>query len=534
MKRWSQINALYQIYPRSFRDSNGDGVGDMRGIIERLDYFKGSDDSLGVDAIWLSPFYPSPMADFGYDVSDYCDVDPLFGTIDDFQELLAKAHDLDIKVMIDFVPNHTSDEHSWFEESRSSLGNPRRDWYVWRDPQPDGSPPNNWLSFFGGSAWEFDEITGQYYLHSFLSKQPDLNWDNPEVRRAMGDVLRFWLDKGIDGFRVDVARVISKDPELRDEPENPNYHDDGRSNPHHRLIHQYSQYGPHLMQYWQEMATIVAEYPEAILLFEDYPGEHLSMEEQYRLFYDINPGLSMPFNFQGLMRDWNPRSLGAMINEFQGIVRDNDRAVYCFSNHDQPRIVSRYNGERARLIAMLLLTLPGMPVMYYGDEIGMTGGVIPSDQVQDPVELREPGRGLGRDPERTPMQWNEHEHAGFSDHTPWLPLSPDVDPVTVQQQDDDSYWQLYHQLLRLRRDEAVLRGNDYEEIICGDAMLAYRRSNNEKAFEIYLNFSADMQTIGVAQGVQAIVETWPSDKPRIDYTGLMTLGPYEGVVLELL
>src|SRR5664279_629214 len=254
MVRWSNVRALYQIYPRSFYDSNADGVGDIPGIIEKLDYLKGSSSDLGVDAIWITPFYPSPMADFGYDISDYKNVHPLFGTMADFDQLISEAHGRSIKVMIDFVPNHTSDEHLWFQLSRSSLTNEYRDWYTWRDPASDGGPPNNWLSVFGGSAWQLDETTGQYYLHSFLAKQPDLNWANPAVRAAMADVLRFWLDRGVDGFRVDAVRWLSKDESFADNPPNPDYSDDG--DPYHSQLQVNSRYGPALYAYLKEIVDV--------------------------------------------------------------------------------------------------------------------------------------------------------------------------------------------------------------------------------------------------------------------------------------
>lgn len=452
MKQWNTVNAIYQIYPRSFKDSNGDGIGDLRGIIEKLDYLKDNDESLGVDAIWFSPIFPSPMADFGYDVSNYVDIDPVFGTLDDFKELIEKAHAKGIGVMVDFVPNHSSDLHPWFTESRSSKNNSKSEYYVWRDAKPDGSPPNNWLSIFGGSAWEYDETRQQYYLHTFLKEQPDLNWDNPAVRREMCDVVRFWLELGVDGLRADAVRWISKDPEYRDDPKNPKF-DKSNKDLFDSLIHKNSRFGKKLFTYLKELTDVVAEYDNRIMIFEDYPDGNYSTKEQYLGFYGVNPRVSMPFNFEGLWLPYDAQMYQRFISEFQGMLEYGTHTpVYCFSNHDNSRIVSRHGAEQARLLALLQLTLPGIPVVYYGDEIGMKDGNIPPEMIQDPVEKRKPGLGQGRDPERTPMQWDATQHAGFSNGEPWLPIDSEFTTrnVAIQREEADSYMALYRRLLALR------------------------------------------------------------------------------------
>jgi alpha-glucosidase len=405
-KPWRDVNAIYQIYPRSFQDSNGDGVGDLRGVINRLEYIHGHKDSLGIDAIWFSPIFTSPMADMGYDVSDYCDIDPLFGTLEDFKELIQKAHENNINVMIDFVPNHTSDQHPWFVESRSSRTNDKRDYYVWRHGRADGSPPNNWLSIFGGSAWEWDEGRGQYYLHTFLKEQPDLNWDNLVVREEMKQVLRFWMELGVDGIRADAVRWISKDPELRDDPINPGWNKNANT-PFDSLLHKYSRFWKSLFPYLREMTNVLAEYDNRIMIFEDYPDGGYSTKEQYLGFYNINPEIGMPFNFEGLWTEFYADAFRTFVTEFQGMLEPEiHRPVYCFGNHDQWRMVTRYGGEeQARLVALMQLTLPGLPTVYYGDELGMPNSPIKHEEIQDLSAFSAGDDSVSRDPERTPMQW---------------------------------------------------------------------------------------------------------------------------------
>jgi alpha amylase catalytic region len=541
-EKWCDVNAFYQIYPRSFMDSNGDGIGDLRGVIDKLDYIKSGDKSLGIDAIWFSPFYPSPQADMGYDVADYCDIDPIYGSLDDFKELIKRAHQRDIKVMIDFVPNHTSEQHPWFIESQSSRDNSKSDFYTWRDARADGSSPNNWLSIFGGSAWQWHEGRQQYYLHTFLKEQPDLNWDNPAVRAEMQKVLRFWLDLGVDGFRADAVRWISKDPELRDDPIAKHYKGKKPPTQFDDLQHKYSRFWKNLFPYLRELTDVVASYPNRIMVFEDYPDENYSTSEQYLGFYGVNPKVSMPFNFEGLHAKFNAESISTIVNEFQGMINpDVHTPVYCFSNHDQSRIVTRFGGEeQARLIALMQLTLPGLPVVYYGDEIGMSNAPIRFDQIQDKsVFSHNNDESIGRDPERTPMQWtpDENDNAGFSTAKPWLPVNTACKNVNVEleQQEPDSFLALYRRLLTLRSRYQILRTGEYEPLSGTDKdIFAYARwTPGKQRVLVAMNFSKETRRVKLPPHVDSILcTTHPVDYPDVDEDDFVTLRPYEGVLVE--
>jgi alpha-glucosidase len=406
---WWQWGVLYQIYPRSFQDSNGDGVGDLRGIVQRLPYLS----DLGVDALWLSPIFPSPMADFGYDIADYVDIDPLFGSVADLDALIEAAHARRIKVLLDLVPNHTSDRHPWFVESRSSRDNPKRDWYIWRDPRPEGGPPTNWMSEFGGSAWEYDPLTRQCYYHAFLKQQPDLNWRNPKVRSAIHDVMRFWLRRGIDGFRVDVIWHLIKDDQFRDNPLNLDFREG--LPPHRRLIPLYTADRPEVHDVISQMRRAIDEFDERVLIGEIYlPIERLVA------YYGVDlSGTHLPFNFALLNAPWNARHIARLIDEYEAALPHGGWPNWVLGNHDRSRIASRIGREQIRVAAMLLLTLRGTPTIYYGEEIGMAQVSIPPERVQDPFEKNVPG--LGRDGCRTPMEWSSEPHAGFSTVDSWLP-----------------------------------------------------------------------------------------------------------------
>lgn len=536
MARWSNVRAIYQIYPRSFYDTNADGVGDLPGIIEKLEYLDGGRNSLGVDAIWISPFYPSPMADFGYDVSDYKNIHPLFGTLEDFDRLIEAAHDRTLKVMIDFVPNHTSDEHDWFVQSRSSRDNEYRDWYTWRDPAPDGGPPNNWLSVFGGSAWEFDERTGQYYLHSFLDKQPDLNWSNPEVRTAMADVLRFWLDRGVDGFRVDAVRWISKDKNLTDNPVNPEYNIDSNQDPYHSQLQINSKFGPDLFTYLDEMADVVERYDDAIIIFEDYPDAGPEHMAQYIDFYEhVDPDVAAPFNYDGTQVGYDAMQLREFITNFQTALDGDFRPFYAFGNHDKPRLASRLGRDQARLIAVLQLTLPGLPVIYYGEELGMTNVAIPPGDVQDPFEIQQPGLGLGRDPQRSPMQWSTDMFAGFSQTKPWLPVATDSDEynVAVESEDADSFLVLYRKLLHLRGVSTSLSHGTYTLLPqSNDTIFAYAREYNSERMVVILNVSDQPSTCDVADVNLLFLSTHTDRQLGRLSESTITLRPHEAVIVR--
>jgi alpha-glucosidase len=389
---WWQSAVIYQIYPRSFQDTNDDGVGDLRGIMQRLGYLA----ELGVDAIWISPIFPSPMADFGYDVSNYVDIDPLFGTLVDFDELLAVAHGHGIKALLDFVPNHTSDQHPWFVESRSSRDNLRRNWYLWRRPGPNGGVPNNWLSQFGGAAWKLDPLTGEYYYHAFLKQQPDLNWRNPQVRRAMYDAMRFWLRRGVDGFRVDVLWHLIKDDRFRDNPPNPNFAQ-GMS-PHEALLPLYTTDRPEMEEVLAEMRSVVDEFGDRLLIGEIY----LPIERLVKYYGRDLRGAHLPFNFSLLSTSWHARTIAKLIAEYEAALPPGGWPNWVLGNHDRPRIAGRVGRDQARIAAMLLLTLRGTPTIYFGDEIGMEQVAIPLERVRDPFQRNVPGLLVGRDGCRTP------------------------------------------------------------------------------------------------------------------------------------
>jgi alpha-glucosidase len=524
---WWQRGIIYQVYPRSFADSNGDGVGDLPGIQGRLDHLQW----LGVDALWLSPIYPSPMADFGYDISDYTDVHPLFGTLADFDALIEDVHRRGLKLVLDFVPNHTSDQHPWFLESRSSRTSPKRGWYIWGDPRPDGGPPNNWLSNFGGSAWKLDHATGQYYYHAFLEEQPDLNWRNPEVRAAMHDVLRFWLDRGVDGFRVDVIWHIVKDDQLRDNPLNPNYRPG--QNPYHEQVATYTADRPEVHDIIGEMRRVLDNYEGRMMVGEIY----LPVERLVTYYGEGGSGVHMPFNFQLITLPWNPRTICSAVQGYEASLPSYGWPNWVLGNHDNPRIASRIGRDQARVAAMLLLTLRGTPTLYYGDEIGMHDVPIAPELVQDPFEKRVPGMGLGRDPERTPMQWDAGPCAGFTRAQPWLPLADDYTKVNVQAQRDDpkSILTLYRRLIALRRQMPALSVGGYEPVEVGGDLVAYWRQQDGQRYLIVLNFSSQPQTFQPPEGTRAgrIAISTHLDRAGERLGGSVSLRPDEGIVVEV-
>jgi alpha-glucosidase len=470
LTQWWRDATIYQVYPRSFQDTDGDGVGDLAGIRRRLSYLK----ELGVGAVWLSPIFQSPMADFGYDISDYRAISPLFGDMAGFDALLGEAHELGLKLLLDFVPNHTSDQHPWFAESRSSPANPKRDWYIWKDAAPDGGPPNNWISNFGGPAWTWDEATGQYYYHAFLSAQPDLNWRNPEVRAAMGDVLRFWLDKGVDGFRVDVIWHLAKDPAFRDNPPNPAWKP-GQPDVE-RLVPRYSADQPDVHQIIAELRAVVDEYPDRLLIGEIY----LPVERLVAYYGRDNDGVHLPFNFQLIQAPWRAEVLHRLIEEYEAALPEGGWPNWVLSNHDQPRIAARVGDAQARIAAMLLLTLRGTPTLYYGDEIGFADVHVPLERMQDCWARSEPDASFNRDRSRTPMQWSPASFAGFSEVEPWLPLTGDHASRNVASQADDpgSMLSLHRSLLTLRNRLPDLRRGAYRSLDAAPPLLAYQRGDN--------------------------------------------------------
>ena len=514
---WWQHGIVYEIYSRSFQDSNCDGVGDLNGILQRLDYLV----QLGVHAIWLSPIYPSPMADFGYDVADYSGLDPVFGTMENFDRLLAEVHRRGLKMILDFVPNHTSDQHPWFLASRSSREDPKRDWYLWRDE------PNNWPSNFGGSGWEWDEKTKQYYYHSFLKEQPDLNWRNPAVRRAMFDVLRFWLRRGVDGFRVDVMWLMIKDDEFRDNPLNPGYRPGQSSN--NRVLSVYNSNRPEVHELVASMRAVVDEFHERVLI-----GEIYLPVEQLMTYYGTDlKGAHLPFNFLLLQTAWSAEAIAQIISEYDSALPTGAWPNWVLGNHDNTRIATRIGSRQARTAAMLLLTLPGTLTMYYGEELGMTNVPIPPDDVQDPAEKNEPGLGLGRDPERTPMPWDGSASAGFTSGRPWLPLGGDYESVNVAalEKDGTSILHLYRKFIDLRHRRPTLIGGRMLSIRGDGGVLRYERRGDEDRILVLLNLSGDSVRMTVESGT--ILASTEFDRDGQQVNGVVELKAAEGMIIDL-
>ncbi len=480
---WWQSAVIYQIYPRSFQDGDGDGVGDLKGILRRLDHLV----ELGVDAVWLSPIFPSPMADFGYDISDYTGIHPLFGTLADFDALLAAAHARGLKLLLDLVPNHTSDRHPWFLESRASRDNPKRDWYLWRDPAPDGGPPNNWLSEFGGSAWEFDAATGQYYYHAFLAAQPDLNWRNPDVRAAIHNVMRFWLRRGVDGFRVDVIWHLIKDAQFRDNPVNPDFRP-GQP-PQHAVIPLYTTDLPEVHTVIEEMRGVIDAFDARVLIGEIY----LPLEKLVAYYGRDLRGCHLPFNFSLLSTPWHARGIATLVEQYEGLLPAGGWPNWVLGNHDRPRVLSRVGAAQARIAAMLLLTLRGTPTVYYGDELGIPQVPIPPQCVQDPVEKNMPGLNQGRDGARTPMQWDAGPHAGFSTAQPWLPLDAHYRHSNVESEraDPASLYNLHRRLIAARRNSPALMLGAYRPLAAGGSLMLYLRERDGERVLVALNFGGE-------------------------------------------
>jgi glycosidase len=533
--RWWQTGVVYQVYPRSFGDANGDGVGDLEGIRQHLDYLEW----LGVDAIWISPFYRSPMKDFGYDVADHTDVDPLFGDLPAFDRLLADAHARGLRVIVDFVPNHTSDQHPWFLESRSSRTNSKRDWYVWRDAKPDGSPPNNWISVFGGSAWAWDAATDQFYLHSFLAEQPDVDWRNAEVKAAMFDVLRFWLERGVDGFRIDVAQFVAKDPLLRDNPPNPDREVMAFMGAWAQQLHLYDHGHPDLHAIYREFRA----------LLDSYPGDRVSIGELHHEQFDVWAGfygqnldeIHLPFNFHLLFAKWEAERVRYIVDAIEAALPDGAPPNWVLGNHDQARLASRIGEGQARVAMVLLMTLRGTPTIYYGDELGLPNAVIGPDQVRDPWGLVEPAQG--RDPGRSPMPWDGSPNAGFTtpDVVPWLPLAAghETRNVAAQRDDPGSILELTRRMIRLRREHPALASGVHRSIHgTPDGTFCFTRSLDGDdvgpAVLVALNLTGEPRRLELDHGTGQVLEATHPDRrgSAVDLAAL-TLSPDEGVVVEI-
>ncbi len=527
---WWQTCVIYQIYPRSFQDTNADGVGDLKGIEQRLDFLV----SLGVEAIWISPIYPSPMVDFGYDVADHCGVDPRFGTLEDLDDLLMQAHRRGLKVLLDLVPNHTSDQHRWFVESRVSRESQKRNWYIWGDPAADGGPPNNWISDFGGSAWEWDRTTEQYYYHAFLKEQPDLNWRDPAVQAAMYDVMRFWFDRGVDGFRIDVLWHLLKAADFQDNPPNPAYRPE--MGEMHRLLQMHSTDQPEVHQIAAEMRAIADSYGarglgERVLIGEIY----LPVDRLMQYYGRERPGVHLPFNFQLIDTPWSARSLAAAITNYEAALPSGAWPNWVLGNHDRPRVATKRGQAQARVAAVLLLTLRGTPTIYYGDELGLSDVAIESSDVRDPRELREPGLALGRDPVRTPMPWDDSENAGFSAARPWLPLHADWSTrnVTRMAEDPQSILALYRRLLALRRGCRALSIGGFVLLNVEDDMLVYERRHAAERLMVALNLGERPHRLQLPEWARdsRLLLSTVEDAALVE-DGVLLLGSNEAVVLK--
>ncbi|KPL82583.1 hypothetical protein SE15_10715 [Thermanaerothrix daxensis] len=525
---WWRDGVIYQIYPRSFADSNGDGIGDLPGLISRLDYLA----DLGVDAIWLSPIYPSPDVDFGYDVADYLSIDPRFGRMEDFDRLIEAAHHRGIRVILDLVLNHTSDRHPWFQESRRSRDNPYQDWYLWRDPRPGGRPPNNWASVFGGRGWEFEPQRGQFYFHMFYKEQPDLNWRNPKVRQAMLDVFRFWLERGVDGFRLDVFNVYFKHPEF---PNNP-FRLGLRAFDCQHHIYDIDQ--PEMIPLLREIRAILDAYPERYAVGETF----LSTPEKAARY--CAPGLlHATFDFTFLHCPWRPECFLRAIQTWEHALGAESWPTYVLNNHDNPRAATRYvrgeNDARLKVAATLLLTLRGTPFMYYGEEIGMRDIRVSRAEIKDPIGKRYWPFYKGRDGCRSPMQWDGSSHAGFTTGVPWLPVHPNYRwrNVEAQLQDERSLLNHYRRLLRLRKDKVALRRGLFQPLSFEPRrLLAYLRQFENQTILVALNFST--RPVRLALGGTLRAARWRplfstyGDEPAMPRDGFLALRGDEAVILE--
>ena len=501
---WWKGAAIYQIYPRSFADSNGDGIGDLPGITAHLDYVA----ALGVDAIWISPFFTSPMADFGYDVADYRDVDPIFGTLADFDALAAKAHSLGLKVLVDQVWAHTSDRHPWFVESRGSRTNPRADWYVWHDPKPDGSPPNNWQSVFGGPAWTWDGRRGQYYLHNFLPQQPQVNGHHPHVQQAFLDIARFWLERGVDGFRLDALNFMMFDPALTDNPPAP---DDNkvRTRPFDFQLHKHNQSDLNIPHFIERVRALFDEYDARFTVAEVGGAES---EREMKLYTQGQRRLNSAYGFDFLYADALTPAVVREAVEKWPATPGLGWPSWAFENHDAPRAVSRWTapGEArafARMKMLLLGSLRGSPIVYYGEELGLTQVDVPFEQLQDPEAIANWPLTLSRDGARTPMPWRSGAPAlGFSAGEPWLPVGPDHDALAVDRQEADPASMLHwtRAVLALRKAHPALRRGDLTVVRADAAMLVIERTLDGETLVCAFNMTAAPQPFA-ATGV--LIET---------------------------
>ncbi|MFP5236499.1 MAG: glycoside hydrolase family 13 protein [Acidobacteriota bacterium] len=495
---WWKHAVIYEIYPQSFQDSNGDGVGDLKGITSRLDYLK----DLGINAIWITPIYPSPGVDNGYDISDYTAIDPKYGTMADFDTLVAEANKRHIHILMDYVINHTSDQHPWFKESRSSRTNPKRDWYIWRDGKGEtatsqGTPPNNWQSWFGHSAWQWDAKTRQYYYHYFYVQQPDLNWRNPAVHKAMDGVLDFWMQKGVSGFRIDAVSRLFEDPAMRDDPYLPGYNVYGDRN----IKHLHTDDLPEVHGVLREVRSVVDKYPGNPVLVTEADEPNIAALTK---MYGNGDEVQLPMDFQiADVNQLNAAKFRRLFNQIENNAA-HGQPEYFFSNHDQPRQWDRYgdgkhNDQIAKLMAVLELTTRGTPQMYYGEELGMrTTDPTRIEDVHDPIGRLGWPKEKGRDGERTPMQWNDSTNAGFTTGKPWLKVPPSAKQYNVEAEskDPNSILNCYKQLLGLRKSDNALRDGEQVTINNDDPnVFAFVRKTGSETVVVALNMSAQSQVI---------------------------------------
>ncbi|MCX5997994.1 MAG: alpha-glucosidase [Chloroflexi bacterium] len=524
---WWKHGVIGQILPRSYYDTNGDGSGDLPGIIKKLDYLV----DLGIDGIWLGPINKSPMVDFGYDVADYRSINPIYGTMADFEQLLAEAHRRNIRIIMDLVVNHTSDQHAWFKESRSSRDNPKRDWYIWHDGKK-GRAPSNWQAAVGGSVWQWDRTTKQYYLHSYFRAQPDLNWRNPAVRQEIYATMRFWLDKGVDGFRCDVLNYFLKDDHLRDNPWSLSA---GIFNGFQK--HLYSRSQPGMEEILRQMRAVLDEYKERMMVGEVYVAQDgPAMAGAYMGKGDL---CHLSFEFSLIFTKWDAVRFKEMIKRWYSVLPAEGWPCNVLSNHDQPRAVTRYaagadSQKRAKVMAALLLTLRGTPFLYYGEEIGMPDGPIKRSDVMDTVGKMYWPIVKGRDAERTPMQWDSGAYAGFSSVKPWLPLNKDFSTVNVEVQDKDpsSVLNFYRKLTALRRAQPALQKGGFEWIELDKDLIAYRRTWQGSEVTVILNFSGSSRVHKIAAGLplKVLLGTHRDSGSPVDKDALAVY-PYEVLVL---
>lgn len=498
---WFKSAVIYQIYPLSFKDSNGDGYGDLPGIIEKLPYIK----SLGVDALWICPFYKSPLKDFGYDVTDHFEVDPIFGYMFDFEKLVSESHKLGLKVLIDLVLNHTSSDHEWFKESRSSKSSSKRDWYVWRSGKGESGsePPNNWTSVFGGSAWTRDEITGEWYLHTFFDNQPDLNWRNEEVKGEMYKVIDFWLTKGVDGFRGDALHHLFEDGDFADEEVN-SYFKPGFDNPYNAIFHSRTEGLPETIKMILDISDHIKKFGDTVFVTEAY----LDLEGLLHVYKNCPIDNHMPFNFNLLSLPWDA---GVYKNFMDRYIGENPEFPknYVLGNHDRHRVVSRVGKDKSLALALTTLTLPGSAFIYYGEEIGMENLEILEAEMEDNWGKRIPGMNLGRDPERGVMQWSEEEFAGFGSEKPWIgvPQNQNLINVEVEEKDPNSVLNFYKKLLVLRKEDIFREGEYIEMPVESDTIFQFKRKLGDREVLVAVNMGEKEASLPSAANAKGFISS---------------------------